>query len=261
MTHAARVKGPVQDVDGAAGRESMQASEAPLPRRFGRYIAGLRENPPGRMLRYPDLPAEPWWDAQQFSLCRDLEGMSGQISEEFYRLTSDQFQEEKESIARAGDWKVSFLFEAGGFKNQRNTDACPVTTSIIEAHRTMGGLGGISYFSCLGPAATVAPHSGSTNMRLRCHLGIEVPPGDCGIRVGGVQRGWEAARCMVFDDSFEHEAWNASSRRRVVLIVDFWHPDLSDDEVSLITGFRRHAVNTGLGVLRYRQQTVLDGPR
>ena len=88
------------DVDGAGGREPTQVNEAPLPRRFGRYIAGLRENPPGRMLRYPDLPAEPWWDAQQFSLCRDLEGMSGQISEEFYRLTSDHFQEKRRRRAR-----------------------------------------------------------------------------------------------------------------------------------------------------------------
>jgi Aspartyl/Asparaginyl beta-hydroxylase len=260
MTHTARVNGPVQDLAGRGGTGTSQLNDAPLPQRFSRYIAGLRENPPGRMLRYPDLSAQPWWNAQQFSLCRDLESMSGTISEEFYRLTSDHFQEERESIPRAGDWNVSFLFEAGGFKNQRNTDACPVTTSIIEAHRTMRGLGGLCYFSCLGPTTTVAPHRGATNMRLRCHLGIEVPA-DCGIKVGGVQRTWAAARSIVFDDSFEHEAWNSSSRRRVVLIIDFWHPDLSDDEVRLITGFHRHAVDAGLGTLRYRQRTVLDQQR
>jgi len=45
----------------------------------------------------------------------------------------------------------------------------------------------------------------------------------------------------VFDDSFEHEAWNLSDRRRTVLIVDVWHPDLSDDEVLLLDGLQRYA--------------------
>ena len=31
---------------------------------------------------------------------------------------------------------------------------------------------------------------------------------------------------MVFDDSFEHEVWHDGRDPRVVLIMDFWHPDL-----------------------------------
>ncbi len=255
MTYAASMNGAIKDLAGA-GSATTPASQAPLPPRFGRYIAGLRERPQGRMLRYPDLPSQPWWDAQRFSLCNDLESMSAQISEEFYGLTSSHFQEEMEGIPRDGRWNVSFLYEAGGYKNERNAALCPVTMSIVESHRTMRGLGGICYFSCLDPMTSVAPHSGSTNMRLRCHLGIEVPSG-CGIRVGGTEGTWDAGRCIVFDDSFEHEAWNRSPQRRVVLIIDLWHPDLSDDEVRLIEGFRRHAVNTGTGVMRYRQQTVV----
>jgi aspartate beta-hydroxylase len=34
----------------------------------------------------------------------------------------------------------------------------------------------------------------------------------------------------VFDDSFEHEAWNKGARERIVLIVDIWHPDLTPRE-------------------------------
>lgn len=34
---------------------------------------------------------------------------------------------------------------------------------------------------------------------------------------------------VVFDDSFEHEAWNRhDSMSRLVLVFDLWHPDLSD---------------------------------
>ena len=41
-------------------------------------------------------------------------------------------------------------------------------------------------------------------------------------------------RCIIFDDSFEHEAENTSDLPRVVLIIDIWHPDLSNDDVSFI---------------------------
>jgi aspartate beta-hydroxylase len=34
----------------------------------------------------------------------------------------------------------------------------------------------------------------------------------------------------VFDDSFEHEAWNEGAGERIVLIVDIWHPDLTPSE-------------------------------
>jgi aspartyl/asparaginyl beta-hydroxylase (cupin superfamily) len=47
---------------------------------------------------------------------------------------------------------------------------------------------------------------------------------------------------VVFDDSFWHEVWNESDRRRLVLILDLWHPDLSDDEVSLLSGLQRYGM-------------------
>jgi beta-hydroxylase len=58
---------------------------------------------------------------------------------------------------------------------------------------------------------------------LRYHLGLLVPsdPTRCGIRVGDERRHWEAGRSLVFDDTFEHEAWNESDEPRVVLFVDF----------------------------------------
>ncbi len=35
---------------------------------------------------------------------------------------------------------------------------------------------------------------------------------------------------MVFDDTYEHEAWNRSGETRVVLIFDLWSPYLSEAE-------------------------------
>ena len=36
-------------------------------------------------------------------------------------------------------------------------------------------------------------------------------------------RHWEEGRCIVFDDSYEHEVWNRTEHERVLLLVDFWH--------------------------------------
>ena len=41
-----------------------------------------------------------------------------------------------------------------------------------------------------------------------------------GIRVGNSIEHWRDGRSLVFDDTFEHEAWNDSDEIRVVLFVD-----------------------------------------
>jgi len=35
---------------------------------------------------------------------------------------------------------------------------------------------------------------------------------------------WEEGKSLIFDDTFEHEAWNHSNGIRVVLFVDFARP-------------------------------------
>ena len=131
-----------------------------------------------------------------------------------------------------------FLLEMGR-RHDENLARCPALRSVLERHRTLTTRAGLMYFSCLDPQTRVAPHRGPTNVRLRCHLGLEVP-GGCGLRVGGVTRAWEEGRCLVFDDSFSHEVWNESDRRRVVLVLDLWHPDLGEDEVALLAGLQRY---------------------
>ena len=36
---------------------------------------------------------------------------------------------------------------------------------------------------------------------------------------------------ILFDDSFNHEAWHNGDKTRINLILDFWHPELTDGEV------------------------------
>ena len=221
-----------------------------LPARFQTYLAGLRSNhTQPRMTMYPGLPLRAWHDPQQFQLVRDLESVADKIAAEVRALSDSGFQDQAENIARSGRWSVLFLYERG-LKNEDNCSRCPETVAVIEANRTVLSLGGLAYFSRLEPGARVAPHTGPTNMRLRCHLGIDVPQG-CGLRVGDVTRTWQEGRCLVFDDSFTHEVWNSGDRDRLILVVDLWHPDLTDDEVALLNGLHRYAAATGSQLARY----------
>jgi aspartate beta-hydroxylase len=89
-------------------------------------------------------------------------------------------------------------------------------------------------YSVLRPGTHILPHRGVTNTRLVTHLPLIVPP-DCALRVGGETHVWEEGRCITFDDTFEHEAWNRSDQTRVVLILDSWNPDLSEAEQAAVT--------------------------
>jgi beta-hydroxylase len=75
-------------------------------------------------------------------------------------------------------------------------------------------------FSILDGPKHIPPHRGPYKGLLNCHLPLLVPddPQACRIRVGQDVAAWEQGRMLVFDDSFEHEAWNDSESLRVVLL-------------------------------------------
>jgi aspartyl/asparaginyl beta-hydroxylase (cupin superfamily) len=79
----------------------------------------------------------------------------------------------------------------------------------------------------------IRPHCGLSNAKLRCHLGLSVPP-RCTLQVGGETRTWQEGRAMIFDDSFEHSVSNESDQPRYALILDVFHPALSDADVSWV---------------------------
>ena len=62
---------------------------------------------------------------------------------------------------------------------------------------------------------------------------LAVPP-SCEFRVGAETRAWREGRAWVFDDTFEHEAWNGSDEPRIVLIFDVWNSFLTAAERDLV---------------------------
>ncbi len=92
-----------------------------------------------------------------------------------------------------------------------------------------------AFFSALDKSTHVTAHYGPTNKKLRVFLPLFVPEDSCWIRVNHETRYLQEGKVMIFDDSFYHEAGNDSdSQPRIVLILDVWHPDLTDAEVKIL---------------------------
>lgn len=131
-----------------------------------------------------------------------------------------------------GDWNVYYLhLHSADFGD--NLARCPRTAAAIDKIPFQYKH---CFFSALAPGTHIPAHTGPANKKLRLHLPLVVPPGDAArIRVGPRTEPFREGKCLLFDDSFEHEAWNDAATPRIVLIVDLWHPDLSPAEVKFLT--------------------------
>jgi aspartate beta-hydroxylase len=223
----------------------------------------------------PGLRGSPFWDTTALPWIAQLEASFGDIKREFLALkgmpdrkVASGFQHYRspkqncragdhsgpqdsllgESATDRGHWNVCY-FHLHGIDFSDNLQRCPLTAAAINAVPRQYRH---ALFSALAPDTHVKPHCGPTNKKLRCHLPLYVPRGSAAggeeqtgvwteapstpwLRVGAEYRALEEGKCVLFDDSFEHEACNTSpSEPRVVLIVDVWHPDLSDEEVSRV---------------------------
>ena len=179
------------------------------------------------------LRAQPWWDAREIGwTVALLEKNAAVIRAELEGLALENVKRRSAadgSLVSRGAWSECVLLSGPGVVHAENCARCPRTAALllsVAAARECARHGvGEALFSALAPGTRLRPHCGSTNSRLTCHLGLVVPAG-CGLRVGDETRQWEEGRCLVFDDSFEHEAYNDSDSTRIVLLVNFWHPEL-----------------------------------
>ena len=125
------------------------------------------------------------------------------------------------TISQDRGWKT-FLLSGYGFKSDANIKRCPQTWRVCQK---IPGLITVM-FSILEPGKHLPPHRGPYNGVLRLHLGLIVPEPreQLGIRVDKEIYRWNEGEAVVFDDAYEHEAWNKTPHTRVVLFVDFVKP-------------------------------------
>ena len=206
-----------------------EASAKALPAlaadRLSQYLALFADRRTlGKSRFYPGLTQRRWHDRNDFAITKALEASFEDIRREVDALDDPDFYHDSEGLVRDGQLEnFSFLRtrqEAPGQLRALSGDH-----RDNRASRRGHPAAGRPHLHFPDGAGThIVPHVGPTNLRLRSHLGIHVPAGDCRLGIGGETRGWVEGECIVFDDTFEHEAWNFTNEARTVLIVDIGIP-------------------------------------
>ena len=180
------------------------------------------------VMRSSLVPASPYLDTEHFPWARELEGQWRVIREELDSVLVHEgdlpaFHEIAADVSEIAhdQWKTYFFY-GYGFRADGNCARCPRTAALLD------GIPGLTtaFFSILAPGTRIPPHRGPWGGVIRYHLGLIVPePAEaCGIDVGGEVAHWAEGGSLVFDDSYEHTAWNDSDKVRVVLFLDVMRP-------------------------------------
>lgn len=156
-----------------------------------------------------------------FDFVSILESHWKDIRDEYLALSEDVFDPWVQREMYGTGWTVYGLF----FDGERIPGACsqcPKTAALLD------GIKGLSLagFSRMASGAHITPHVGWAKSVYRLHLGLVVPP-NCNLRVGNETRQWEEGKCLIFDDTVEHEAWNKSDQMRGTLLLDFLRPGIA----------------------------------
>jgi aspartyl/asparaginyl beta-hydroxylase (cupin superfamily) len=185
-------------------------------------------------LYFPGLSAKPWHATQDFVWIPQIEAAYETIKGELLRLLDQNatFNPYQHPYTKELGWKGwnTYSFYRANKWDIEHCNTCPETIKAIK--QTPYGLRECM-FTQLTPGSHIKPHSGGSNAVLTVHLGLIIPSG-CEIRVEDEIRGWEAGKCLIFDDSYMHEVWHRGSETRMVLLWDIWHPDLSAIEIDVL---------------------------
>ena len=214
----------------------MLAGEQPLylqqPSMF--YFPGLAQRPFFGRTDFEWVPAiEDATDAIRAELLAMIDNSSDRFGP--YVTASPDRPPPNNPLLDKPDWGAAWLWKDGVVADGMD-ELCPATLAAIELapQPLIPGRAPIALFSRLTPGTHIQPHHGMLNTRLICHLPLIVPDG-CGIRVGAETRSWREGEMLVFDDSFEHEAWNRGTGDRTILLFEIWRPDIDADERAQLT--------------------------
>lgn len=218
----------------------------PAPVETTRKLRKRRSSYQNPTIFYMDLAANAYWnDFNVYTPEVELLKLN-------FKVILDEFQDVFENLQNGSShgWKLNdipnghwciYPFIDQGIIVERNCRRCPNTATMLGSLPSVmkDCVFGNACFSILYPNSQIEPHYGPTNLRLRCHLGLSIPSG-CFLEVAGQQCKWEAQKTIIFDDSFEHSATFVNKHSslqavpRAILMIDFWHPDISADEKKIL---------------------------
>jgi beta-hydroxylase len=164
-----------------------------------------------------------FYETSQFDFINKIEQNWLDVKKEFLQLSPENIVEWQGKFLYENSWGVDgwnvFALYALGVKLEHNCQLCPKTTELIEQIPGMK----TAAFSVVAPNVHIPPHNGDIDIFYRCTLGLVIPE-NSGIKMGEEIRHWEEGKCLLFQDTQLHEAWNDSNSVKVILIIDFIKP-------------------------------------
>ncbi len=229
------------------------------------YLRKWNATPPDprqrpRFFYFPDLPDSPYHDPFLQPWASQLQSSVDVIRNDALRVFaedqkfqpflvgkgSNQTQEHIKGSGNDASWDA-FFFYRHGERFDKNHDRCPNTSAVLESIELcrISDQAPEICFSVLGPGTQIMPHYGVSNVRLVMHLPLVIP-GDCALNLlDAGEHCWEEGKLVMFDDTFQHEAWNRSDSPRIILLMDCWNPHLTVPErtavkhlIEMITAFQ-----------------------
>eukprot|EP00611_Tribonema_gayanum_P007205 TRINITY_DN1652_c4_g1_i1.p1 TRINITY_DN1652_c4_g1~~TRINITY_DN1652_c4_g1_i1.p1 ORF type:complete len:379 (+),score=109.18 TRINITY_DN1652_c4_g1_i1:53-1138(+) len=185
------------------------------------------------------LFAEPWHDAadgNMYPWAAKLEQQAGVIASELKAVMAKKGVEKQgtniwsvaardDALAYGPDWRTLVLQDR--VWDPVNMELFPKTATIVQE---CGIPSCEVFFAKQAPRTGIKPHTDDTNFILTAHLGLDVPEGECRMTVGDETREWRNNKMLIFDTSFVHSTANDSDRPRTVLLMRFFHPEVTADE-------------------------------
>ncbi len=155
------------------------------------------------------------------------------------------------------DWKTLGLQDRSVWSEELREEF-PETIRALESN---GVPSCEVFFAKQGANSGLLPHSDKNNFIITCHLGLDVPEGDCHIQVGNEKYYWKNGKTCIFDTSIFHQTRNDSDRVRYVLLIRFWHPDLTQLEIDMFKFIFDYLDHASLGdeALEMFEMQVLMG--
>ena len=195
----------------------------------------------------PNLSAKPIWNKNRFNFVKTLENNFKEIEDD---INDIEINKDKLNLMTKvnekiydGKWNDLFFY-SNGIRNNKTCKTFPKIAKIIDGIKELQGVNpGCVCLSFIYPGTKVLPHFGTSNNKLRLHLGIKNLEGST-LFVKGRSKNknvithklkWEKGKVFIFDDSFEHWVENQSKKNkqkpRIILLADLWHPDLNKKQI------------------------------
>ena len=188
-----------------------------------------------------ELTAKPWHDATKYKWAKQLESKWRVVSKELAASLRDSKKLSAsgnnvwggldESIVEYGTgWKTLPLCDRTVW-DATNSALFPKTCALLTKSKVPLVE---AFFAKMEPNSEIKPHSDMCNFVLTCHLGIDVPEGECDLTVGDTTVEWRNGKVMLFDTSILHKAENRADVTRYILMMRVYHPELSSLERSAL---------------------------